>query len=97
MYEGAKMGKKPRDKRRAKLKAVRRETREKEKSQVLYRCLGCGREENIPREVVEGYDSNDFGDLSVPPRFSCTECLEQMEPVFYKSVHGITYEWSKEE
>lgn len=91
------MGKKPCDKRRAKLKAQRREAREKEKSRVLFRCLGCGKEEEIPKSVVRDFDANDYGDTSVPPRFACEECPEQMEPVFYKSVHGITYKWSKEE
>jgi hypothetical protein len=43
--------------------------------------------------VVEQFDFEDGGDLSVPPRFSCESCLEQMEPVLYKSVYGITYEW----
>ena len=87
------MGKKVKDKRRAKLKLERRMKKLVEESSVLYRCLGCGTEELIPREVVEEFDFLDDGDLSLPPRFSCKECPEQMEPVLYKSVHGITYEW----
>jgi len=87
------MAKKVKDKRRAKLKAAKREEKLKEESNILFRCLGCGLEELIPREVVEQFDFEDGGDLSVPPRFSCESCPEQMEPVLYKSVHGITYEW----
>ncbi len=87
------MAKKVKDKRRAKLKAAKRVEKLKEESNVLFRCLGCGFEELIPREVVEQFDFEDGGDLSVPPRFSCENCPEQMEPVLYKSVHGITYEW----
>lgn len=60
----------------------------------MFRCLGCGTEELIPREVVEEFDFMDGGDLSVPPRFNCEKCPEQMEPVLYKSVHDITYEGS---
>ncbi len=88
------MGKKVKDKNRARLKEKRRREKEKEAANILYRCLGCGEEELIPREVVEEFDSMDGGDLSVPPRFSCEKCPEQMEPVYYKSVHGVTYEWN---
>jgi hypothetical protein len=88
------MGKKVKDKRRAKLKEKRRREREEIRDNVLFRCLGCGEEEMIPREVVEEFDFMDSGDLSVPPRFSCEKCPEQMEPVYYKSVHGKIYEWT---
>jgi len=87
------MGKKVKDKRRAKMKLERKANKLKEESNVLFRCLGCGTEELIPREVVEEFDFIDDGDLSLPPRFKCEKCPEQMEPVLYKSVHGITYEW----
>lgn len=87
------MGKKVKDKRRAKLKAERKAQKFVEDANVLFRCLGCGIEEMIPRHVVEEYDYMDGGDLSVPPRFKCESCPEQMEPVLYKSVHGRTYEW----
>jgi uncharacterized OB-fold protein len=85
--------KKPKDKARAKIKARKREEKQHEEKMVLFRCLGCGLEEEIPREVVEDFDANDGGDLSVPPRFNCTDCDKQMEPVYYKSVHGVIYEW----
>lgn len=87
------MSKKVKDKRRAKIKAARKMDKLKENTSVLFRCLGCKAEEMIPREVVEELDFFDGGDLSVPPRFSCEKCPEQMEPVYYKSVHGIIYEW----
>ncbi|MDX1447250.1 hypothetical protein [Lishizhenia sp.] len=87
------MSKKVKDKRRAKLKAARKMSKLKENKSVLFRCLGCGAEEMIPIEVVEELDFFDGGDLSVPPRFSCENCPEQMEPVLYKSVHGVTYKW----
>lgn len=87
------MGKKVKDKKRAKLKASRKADKWLEESNILFRCLGCGCEEKIPRAVVEEFDYMDGGDLSVPPRFNCEKCSEQMEPVMYKSVHGITYEW----
>lgn len=90
------MGKKVKDKNRAKLKEKRRREKEKEAANILYKCLGCGEEELIPREVVEEFDIMDGGDLSIPPRFSCENCPEEMEPVYYKSVHGITYEWKDE-
>jgi hypothetical protein len=86
------MGKKMKDKRRAKLKALRKAEKKKEKENVNFRCVECGLEEMIPREVVEEFDLIDGGDLSVPPRFNCTQCPGQMEPIYYKSVHGITYE-----
>ena len=55
--------------------------------------LGYGFEEMIPREMLEQFDFIDGGDLSLPPRFSCENCSEQMESVLYKSVHDITSEW----
>lgn len=68
---------------------LKRKEKMKEKNKIiLFRCLGCGLEEEIPREVVEEFDANDGGDLSVPPRFGCTKCENQMEPVYYKSVHA---------
>jgi len=47
------MCKKVKDKRRSKLKLERRMKKLVGESSVLYRCLGCGIEELIPREVVE--------------------------------------------
>lgn len=89
------MGKKVKDKQRAKLKAERRAKKQQEEMNVLFRCPNCGVEELIPREVVEEFDIMDLGDTSVPPRFKCENCPSDMEPVYYKSVHGIIYEWNK--
>ena len=89
------MGKKVKDKRRAKLKAERKIQKGIEDINVLFRCEGCAAEELISRSVVEEFDYMDDGDLSVPPRFKCEKCPEQMEPVYYKSVHGIIYEWKE--
>ncbi len=86
------MSKKVKDKQRAKFKLKRKEVSNKLEANIIFRCLGCKEEEAIPREVVEEFDFMDGGDLSVPPRFSCEKCPEQMEPVYYKSVHGVTYE-----
>jgi len=83
--------KKSKDKVRARIKEEKRKAKIAESTHVRYRCLGCGAEEDIPRDVVEMMDIQDGGDLSVPPRFSCEMCPEQMEPVNYKSVHGIIY------
>ena len=88
-------GKKVKDKRRAKLKAERKIEKGIEDINVLFRCEGCGFEEEIPRSVVEEFDYMDGGDLSVPPRFKCKKYPEQMEAVYYKSVHGIIYEWKE--
>lgn len=60
---------------------------------VRYKCLDCGVEEEIPRSVVEMFDTlDDEGDISVAPRFDCENCDGVMEPVKYAGVHGITYE-----
>jgi hypothetical protein len=50
------MGKKVKDKKRAKLKASRKADKWLEESNILFRCLGCGCEEKIPRAVVEEFD-----------------------------------------
>ena len=63
----------------------------KEEKQILFKCTGCGTEELIPEDVVNYFDTFDDGDTSVPPRFTCEECCELMEPVDYEGVHGITY------
>lgn len=60
---------------------------------VRYKCLDCGIEEDIPRNVVEMFDAlDDEGDISVAPRFNCEKCDGVMEPLKYKGVHGIMYE-----
>ena len=33
----------------------------------------------------------DMGDPTDPPRFSCEKCGGEMLPVYYTSLHGITY------
>jgi uncharacterized OB-fold protein len=85
------MGKKVKDKRRAKRKAARREEKIMEAEQVLFRCPSCGVEENIPEDVVMQFDLLDDGDTSVPPKFKCEHCPADMEPVFYESVHGVIH------
>jgi hypothetical protein len=91
----AKKKKKPKDKIRAKIKREKRLETKNEEKVVKFRCLECGKEEDIPRNVVEMLDYEDGGDLSVPPRFGCTECDGQMEPIYYVSVHGTTYDINK--
>lgn len=85
------MGKKVKDKQRAKRKSARRAEKIKEIKEVLFRCPGCGIEEYIPEDVVIEFDIIDDGDTSVPPRFKCENCPSDMEPVYYESVHGVIY------
>jgi len=89
------MGKKVKDKQRAKRKAARKTEKMKAVSEVLYRCPSCGAEEYIPKNVVMEFDILDGGDTSVSPRFKCEKCPADMEPVYYESVHGVTYKWDK--
>lgn len=91
----AKKKKKPKDKIRARIKREKKLEKEKEERFVRFRCIECGKEEDIPRDVVERLDFEDGGDLSVPPRFDCTDCDGQMEPIHYVSVHGVTYDINK--
>ena len=85
------MGKKVKDKQRAKRKAAKRMEKHHETKEILFRCLSCGAEENIPEDVVMEFDILDHGDTSVPPRFKCENCSADMEPVYYESVHGVIY------
>jgi hypothetical protein len=62
---------------------------------VEFICRGCKETEGIPREVVEGFDALDGGDPTDPPRFSCEACGDEMVPVYYESMHGITYDYSE--
>ena len=83
--------KKAKDKVRLKIKEKKKlENRLKEET-VKYRCLSCGYEEEIPEIVVMEFDLMDQGDTSVPPRFDCEMCDEQMEPVYYESVHAQAF------
>lgn len=83
--------KKRKDKIRAKIKRRKKLKEQEEKKTVRFRCSECKVEEDIPRDVVEMLDMQDGGDLIVPPRFDCQNCDGLMEPIHYKSVHGITY------
>jgi uncharacterized Zn finger protein len=63
----------------------------KPSKKVKFKCLSCGKIEEIPRDVVEYFDEMDGGDPSVPPRFNCEKCGNLMQPVYYKSVYGYIY------
>ena len=78
-------------KRVKKVKRNNKKQFKKQEKQILFKCSGCGTEELIPENVVNYFDTFDDGDTSVPPRFTCEECCELMEPVEYEGVHGITY------
>ena len=84
--------KKMQDKRRQQIKKQKRADKLKEKNKpVTFKCLECGTEEDIPKDVVDTYDIFDEGDITVPPRFSCEICGGTMEPIEYTSEQGITY------
>lgn len=85
------MGKKVKDKQRAKRKAAKRSAKLQEAKEIMFRCPSCGAEENIPEDVVIEFDILDHEDTSVPPRFKCENCPADMEPVYYESVHGVIY------
>lgn len=83
---------KMKDKRRQQIKEQKRAERLREKSKpITFACLECGEKEDIPKDVVDTFDTFDDGDLSVPPRFDCEICGGIMEPIEYTSAHGITY------
>ena len=88
----AKKKSKIKDKIREKIKKEKKIQKQRKKEFVKFRCLECGIEEEIPKDVVKMLDLQDGGDLIVPPRFDCEECDGLMEPVYYVSVHGITYD-----
>ena len=77
--------------------AVEARKRKMMSDSVKYRCLECGTEEDIPRGVVETFDTFDDGDTSVPPRFDCENCGGLMEPIEYEGVHGEVYRINEEE
>lgn len=83
---------KKKDKIREKIKKQKKLNQKTQQKTVRFKCLKCGAEEEIPRDVVEMLDFQDAGDLIVPPRFECQLCDGLMEPMYYVSVHGITYE-----
>ncbi len=58
---------------------------------VLFKCITCGFEENILKEVVDFFDIMDGGDPLLPPRFDCQKCSGKIQPVFYVGHDGILY------
>ena len=76
---------------------ARKKKYEDTSTSIRYRCLECGIEEDIPRGVVETFDTFDDGDRSVPPRFDCENCDGLMEPIEYEGVHGEFYKIKEEE
>lgn len=83
---------KSKDKIREKIKKEKNMQKRMNNQTVRFRCLQCGIEEEVPKEIVQMLDLEDGGDLSVPPRFECEECDGLMEPIHYVSVHGVTYD-----
>lgn len=88
----AKKKSKPKDKIREKIKKEKNMQKRMNNQTVRFRCLECGIEEEIPKDIVQMLDLEDGGDLIVPPRFECEECDGLMEPIHYVSVHGVTYD-----
>lgn len=88
----AKKKSKSKDKIREKIKKEKNMQKRMNNQTVRFRCLQCGIEEEIPKEIVQMLDLEDGGDLSIPPRFECEECDGLMEPIHYVSVHGVTYD-----
>ena len=64
---------------------------------IEFICPKCKTKEKIPTEIVEMLDANDNNgvDISYPPRFNCEKCPGKMEPIYYKSVYGITYQYKE--
>lgn len=60
---------------------------------VRFICTFCKAEEDIPKSVVDHMDSTDQrGDLSYPPRFTCSVCPDGlMQPINYTNPSGRTY------
>ena len=60
---------------------------------VRFICAFCAHEEYIPKSVVDHMDKTDNkGDLSYPPRFTCSVCPDGlMQPINYTSPSGRTY------
>lgn len=86
----AKKNKKPKDKIRAKMKAKKAKDKEQQ-NKILFVCNSCGKEEFIPKDVVEYFDTMDDGDIFAPPTFSCENCSGIMYPKEYAGVHGVSY------
>jgi len=60
---------------------------------VGFICTFCAAKEDIPKSVVDDMDSsNQQGDMSYPPRFTCATCPDGlMHPINYTSPSGRTY------
>ena len=79
------------DRRRAKQKEARRQTKGKEEKQIKFICLDCEIEELILEGVVRTFDIYDDGDIAEPPRFRCENCGGSMVPEDYTGIDGIHY------
>lgn len=83
---------KGKDKIRMRIKKKKQQEKLKKMQDTIeYKCMDCGKNEEIPEDVVEYFDIIDDGDISEPPRFSCEECGGEMRPIKYTGVHGIHY------
>lgn len=60
---------------------------------VRFICTFCAAQEDIPKSVVDHMEATDQkGDLSYPPRFTCPVCPDgYMHPINYTSPSGKTY------
>lgn len=72
-----------------------RNVKKKSLKTVEYICQACKETEEIPKDIVKEYDILDGGDPMDPPRFSCEASGQGMVPVYYKSVHGYVYDYSR--
>lgn len=65
----------------------------KTQEMIEFICTFCGAKEDIPKAVVDQMDATDNkGDLSYPPRFTCSVCPDGlMHPIKYTSTRGKTY------
>ena len=59
--------------------------------EILYVCMQCKCQENIPKEVVEYFDAMDQSNIDEPPCFSCEKCGGIMRPKEYRGCYGKTY------
>jgi hypothetical protein len=66
---------------------------DKQEETVRFICTFCAAQEDIPKPVVDHMDKTDRqGDLSYPPRFTCSSCPDgYMQPINYTNPSGKTY------
>ena len=66
---------------------------DKSQEMVRFICTFCGAQEDIPKSVVDHMDAtDDRGDMSYPPRFTCSVCPDGlMQPINYTNPSGRTY------